>query len=443
MTTSTTTPAGAGRRGDPIRSAAATGARAFDLGIRAYLWGYPPVITARTRDYATDPTRDDSFPPNTFSHSTKLYDHREHIIVKPNNDTLYSWAWVNLANGPVTLTVPPVARYHSLHFMDAYTNTWAYIGSRTTGSSGGTFVIAGPRAPEPALDGARLLWSPTDHVWLLGRTLVDGPEDLPAAIEIIQGYTLSGPPSATASGGPARSPHTVAESGLGFFDELSAVLASDPPPAEDADLLDELAAVGVGPGRTPSEDITDPVVRAALSASVGAAHEWLESYGGATTAPGWSYSTRLGDYGRDHLLRAAIALRGLGALTAAEAIYPTTKRDADGDRLVGTGTYVLRFGPDELPPVGQDFGFWSLTMYDERNFLVENSIGRYSIGDRTPGIRYEDDGSLEIVFSHARQPDGVNWLPAPEGPFEVTLRCYLPTGALLNGEYVVPPLRKR
>lgn len=442
MTSSTTTEPRSNRLRNPITDAAAAGAGVFDLGIRAYLWGYPPVITARTRDYATDPNREDSFLPNTFSHSSKLYDHREHIIVKPNNDTLYSWAWLDLVDGPVTLTVPPVPRYHSFQFMDAYTNTWAYVGSRTTGSEGGTYMLIGPEAEAPNGIDAQILRAPTNHVWLLGRTLVDGPGDLAQAIEIINGYAISGPTVAVSTDRrPASSPHTIPRAGLGFFDELAAVLASDPPPVDDKELLDELAAVGVEPGRVPSEEITDPIVRAALGAAVEAAHGWLESYEGARV-PGWTYSTRLGAYGRDHLLRAVIALRGLGAVTADEALYPTSKFDADGDRLTGDGTYLLRFGPDELPPVRTDFGFWSITMYDENNFLVENPIERYSIGDRTPGIRREEDGSLEIVISHARPDSIVNWLPAPKGPFEVTLRCYLPTGALRSGEYVVPPLRK-
>ncbi|MGF0247035.1 DUF1254 domain-containing protein [Rhodococcus erythropolis] len=442
MVPSSTTKPHFDRSRDPITAAAAVGAGVFELGMRAYLWGYPAVITARTRDYATDPTREDSYRPNTFSHSSKLFDHREHIIVKPNNDTLYSWAWLNLVDGPVTLTVPPVSRYHSFQFMDAYTNTWAYVGSRSTGSDGGTYVLIGPGSEAPASADVQVLRAPTDHVWLLGRTLVDGPEDLASAIEISNSYTLSGPDSVTSTRHvPALSPHTIPESGLGFFDELAAVVASDPPPAEDKPLLDELAALGVGPGCVPSEEITDPVVRTALRAAVGAAHGWLETYGGAKR-PGWTYGTRLGAYGRNHLLRAAIALRGLGALTADEAIYPTSRFDADGNRLTGEETYLLRFRPNELPPLRKDFGFWSITMYDKRNFLVDNPIERYSIGDRTSGIRYEEDGSLEIVISHVRQGSAVNWLPAPKGPFEVTLRCYLPTGALRSGEYVVPPLRR-
>lgn len=432
-----------GRRRDPIAEVAEKGGRILDLGMRAYLWGYPAVITARTRDYATDPLRDDSFPQNTFSHSTELYDHRNRIIVKPNNDTLYSWAWVDLSRGPVTLTVPPVSRYHSFQLMDAYTNTWAYVGSRTTGSDGGTYVMVGPDAEHTGTDGATVLRSPTDHVWLFGRTLVDGPDDLATAGEIIRGYTLRGPeipaPRRTA---PAPSPHTLPEAGLEFFDELSRVLASDPPSEHDQGLLDELAAVGVAAGREPSVEITDPVVRGALGAAVGTAHRWLASYGRALSAPGWSYSTKLGDYGRNYLLRASVALRGLGALTADEAIYPTTRYDKDGERLDGRQTYLLRFGPGELPPVGDVLGFWSLTMYDEDNFLVENPINRYSIGDRTPDIVYGDDGSLEIVVSRERPEPGVNWFPAPAGPFEITMRCYLPTGTLLDGEYVVPALCK-
>ncbi|WP_019203453.1 DUF1254 domain-containing protein [Tsukamurella sp. 1534] len=429
-------------RRDPIDGAADAAARWARLGFRAYLWGYPAVITARTRDYATDPTRRDGFPPNTFSHSAALYTHEDRLIVKPNNDTVYSWAWVDLSAGPVTLTVPPVQRYHSFQLMDAYTNTIGYVGTRTTGSGGGEYLVVGPGDEGAPSSGATVLRSPTAHVWLLGRTLVDGPDDLAAATAIEESYRLTGPHVAPPSG-PAPSPHTVREAGLGYFDELCAVLASDPPPARDAEFLAELAGFGIAAGRVPSVEITDPVAREMLGAAVGAAHDWLESYGGATTRPGWSYSTRLGDYGADSLLRAAIALRGLGAVTADEAVYPTSKYDADGERLVGSNEYVLRFAADELPPVDDGHGFWSITMYDEENFLVENPIDRYSIGDRTPGVVRGADGSLEIRISATPPADGTaNWLPAPEGPFEVTMRCYLPTGTLLAGDYVVPALRR-
>ena len=138
-----------------------------------------------------------------------------------------------------------------------------------------------------------------------------------------------------------------------------------------------------------------------------------------------------------------MALKYIGALESAEAVYPMAYVDAEGRPLNGAQAYRLHFAPGQLPPVN---GFWSLTMYDRRNFmLVPNHIGRYAIGDRTRGLVHGTDGSLTIHLQTQPPRDAAaraNWLPAPAGPFYLCLRAYLPQPPLLDGGYALPGVQR-
>ncbi len=139
--------------------------------------------------------------------------------------------------------------------------------------------------------------------------------------------------------------------------------------------------------------------------------------------------------------RAAAALAGLWGNHGYEAAYVMTYVDADGQDLDGTNEYTLRLSP--TPPVG---AFWSLTMYSIPDFfLVANDIDRYSIGDRTPGIVFDDDGGLTITISHAKPSDATaaaNWLPAPDAPFRPILRMYVPDAGVFDGTFVLPAIER-
>ncbi|MGV9796986.1 DUF1254 domain-containing protein [Mycobacterium sp. NPDC003449] len=419
-----------------------TAAEAFALGFEAYVWGYPLVLTMRTRDFLLSPARHRPTRINALRATHRLLTDRDREVVKPNNDTLFVIGWIDLSAAPVTLTVPDVQRYYSFQLMDAYTETWGYIGTRTTGTRAGTYTIAGP---DPAGEqDADVLRSPTNTVWMLGRVLVNGVSDLPEAARIAESFHLSGPDTRPGpdAATPAPSPHGVGAAGLAFFDELGTALIGNPPPDTDRDLLARLEAIGIGAGRTPSADITDVAVRESLAASVAAAHASIAAsdLGGLSASHGdWTYDLNIGSYHGDHLLRSVTALRGLGALTADEAVYANAGADADGERFDGTHRYLLRFGADQLPPVD---GFWSLTLYDDNDFLTANPIDRFTISDRSTQLHYGPDGSLSIVISHDAPDETSNWLPAPRGRFQLTLRCYTPRAALLRGEYVVPSVQR-
>lgn len=152
---------------------------------------------------------------------------------------------------------------------------------------------------------------------------------------------------------------------------------------------------------------------------------------------GWSYYLTFGRNEPPSLAAASAAKHGMFGHLAEEAVYFIESGDASGGQV-----YTLHFDADEFPPVG---AFWSLTMYyDELPYnLVANPIDRFVISDRTPGIQFNDDGSLDIYIQHD-QPEAdkaANWLPAPDGPFRMLLRAYITGEPILDGSYAPPPLQ--
>ncbi|WP_331739532.1 DUF1254 domain-containing protein (plasmid) [Streptomyces sp. NBC_00015] len=441
-------------RATPADPALHRAGRVIDLALQAYVYGYPLVALRRTRNLLTSEDVGIGAPVNAFLHVERLMTPRSREVVKPNNDTLYSSAFLDLREGPLLLTVPDTqGRYYSLTLFDAYTNAFAYVGRRTTGTRAGRYVITGPghRGPLPELP---VLTAPTDSVWLLGRTLVDGPHDLDAACDTIRRYTLTTvrgtPPPTAHHHGPVLSPQHLGAGGIEFFDEVCAALALDPPPDADRPVLDLIAELGIGPGCTPSREVTDPVVRAALD-TVGVSGDALLNLapGAAPAEPGstrqgirqrdgWSYYLSTGSYDQRYLIRAGVAQQGIGAVHPDEALYIGARADAQDRPLDGRRRYLLRFEPGRLPPVD---AFWSVTAYDREQYLMDNPLGRYSVGDRTPRLVYGDDGSLELYIQHDEPVQGPsNWLPVGPGRFELTVRCYQPHSRLLDGRYTLPPL---
>ena len=208
---------------------------------------------------------------------------------------------------------------------------------------------------------------------------------------------------------------------LSFYDALGAALAENPPPAGDRCALRVFAAAGIGPtGAQPGGDEAPPARRSRPRRG-GARHresrlssrEPRQPRPQQRLAGGARY---IGRYGRNWLGRAVIGLTALGANTPPETVYPVALTDSRGRPLDGRNRYTVRFERGELPPVG---AFWSLTMYGDDLYLVDNPIGRYAIGDRTPGLRRDRDGSLTLHVQRpapAKAAARANWLPAPGGP---------------------------
>src|SRR5215213_843689 len=359
--------------------------RAYSAGVAAYVYGLAPLSVR-----ATVPR----FPRNQIVSIGQLVEPEVRTVVSPNVDTTYTVGQIDLSDGPRVMDVPDTrGRYYVLQFMDAYSNTFAYVGRRTTGTKPGSFVLVPPGYAGALPAGAKAIRSPTDLIWLIGRTLVKSAADLPGVTELMRGYTLT--PLTAWSAGERTSPIVlpafppmqnplVIPKGLAYFDQLGEAVAANPPPRGDACALKAFRAAGIGRGLTPSTLAAGPTRRGLLAAAnagprlVARAVDHANAYSRVRNN-GWLISPGyIGDYGRNWLGRAVVARFALGANTAPETVYPSARTDSRGRALRGSNRYRIRFAKGNLPPAG---AFWSLTMYDAQNYLHPNALRRYAVGD--------------------------------------------------------------
>ncbi len=424
------------------------------LAAEAYIYLYPLVTMEATRRQAINTPAGDhpGFGlPDEFHHVREFPHADFRAVVRPNFDTLYSSAWIDLGAGPVKVSAPDTDdRYFMLPILDMWTDVFANPGKRTTGTGAQEFTLVGPGgAGDLDLDGT-VIEAPTPWVWIIGRTQTNGPADYVAVNRVQDGFRIE-PLTPRAEFRPDPDADTRTEplrivngmSGVDFFTYASAPLAANPPHATDHDVLARIAGIGIEPGAA-----FDPGRLAAgeldeLEAGVADAKRKipaaLRRFG--TAANGWMMNTEtMGVYGNLYLKRALVTQVGLGANPAEDAIYPLLVADADGAPTDGGNDYVIHFDADGLPPVA---AFWSITMYDGEGFQVPNELDRFAIGDRDP-LTYNADGSLDIYVQRENPgPDRVaNWLPSVPGPSGITMRLYAPEPAILDGSWV-PPVVKR
>jgi hypothetical protein len=407
--------------------------KAFAAGVAAYVYGLAPVAVHETTQ---------RFPENQLISIAALTNPTVRTVVLPNVDTTYTVGRLQLSGGPRVLDVPGTAgRYYVIQLLDAYSNTFAYVGRRTTGTKAGSYAVVPPGYKGALPAGVKRIQSPTNLVWVLGRTLVRDEADMPAVSALMGRYRFTALDAWTQ--GQRQSPLVLPSfptlppvtlpTGAAFFATLDEVLASNPPPKRDACAIRAFARAG-GPSLGPAIRAAKRIVAKAENK----ANRYRAKRNNGWLLPG----PYIGAYGRNYLGRAVIATAALGANTRPETVYPLAVDDVDGRKLTGRHRYRIRFPRGQLPPAN---AFWSLTLYGNDRYLVENPIDRYAIGDRTKGLRRGKDGSLTIYVQHNR-PSGAaaaNWLPAPAGEFRLALRIYEPRRSVLNGRWLPPPVRRR
>lgn len=417
------------------------------LAEQAYIYGYPLVLMAATRDVMTA-TGNEATPVNHFNHKRTFPDPSFTDVVSPNADTLYSLAWLDLHRQPMVLSVPATdGRYYLMQLLSGWTDVFASIGKRTTGTGPGRFVIVGPSWQGKLPSGLQEIRSPTEMVWLIGRTQTNGPADY-AAVRALQdqyrlmplderaidaplpqrGSNITPPAEQVAKMEPAT-----------FFGGLAALLPTNPPTSADASAMGELARLGVRPGlpfRAKSAQ------QSALAEGVSRGRAVIEraaKNGQSAHKNGWVSHLGLGSYGTNYLTRAAVAMFGLGANLAADAVYAQARTDSQEQALQGSKRYCVHFEPGQTPPVD---AFWSVTLYNERQFFERNPIDRYAIGDRDD-LQFNPDGSLDLYVQHDMPADAKrkNWLPAPDGgSFNLVMRMYEPRREILDGRWQPPQI---
>ena len=406
----------------------------WELVSDAYIYAFPLVLTDATKTLSTntDGSITGRAPINQINHATKLADASFRTVVSPNVDTLYSQAWLDISAEPVIYVLPEADRFCNVQLLDAWTNTAAVL------DKAGAYAIALPSWEGELPEGVTRVDVPTATVWTIARIVLSGNEDLPNVYAIREQMRLL-PLSAYLEGGDYIAPtgtydkendfvpvnKVLSMSPAEFFNTANALMQINPPAEDDAKLLEKLAAINVGQGMTfdasilgadAAERWTQMLkgLRATLSA---------ESANYAQNLGQWIYFGRpIGDFGTAYTYRAMVALVGLGANTVDVAIYPKTDTDVTGAALTGEKTYTIHF--ETLPPTLEG-GFWSVTAYNEENFLIDNPIDRYCINDRS-AYRRNEDGTLDLVLSKEAPEDTSNWLPVSDGEFHLFMRIYLP-----------------
>ena len=415
-----------------------------ELATTAFVGGYPLVVTMRTlRNLGA------LVGTNSLFWQTELAGPASRVIVAPNRDTFYSVAVLDLRAEPMVLTLPEITdRYVTYQFLDAWTDSFAYLGTRATGGRAGTWIVTPPGWTGEVPDGMEQIESPTPQLFLLGRLAVEGEGDAAAIAAIAAEASLQ--PLSSALGEPSpgvppalgESPGTAQDvpTDAAFFDELLAALAVNPPttPYQEA-LFSELAERFDLPEGGPVPD--DPAVVAAFDEAAAAGDRRIDEAveGQRDPVGGWGVRSGIGRYGDDLLGRALVTRVGWGANVDEEAVYPLARVDAAGDPLSGENTYRITFPPGGLPPVD---AFWSLSVYGDDMFFTEHPSGRYSTGSEDAELVAGPDGSVEIVLAHEQPADARNWLPVPAGPFVLMLRLYLPGPAILDGSYQIPAIER-
>lgn len=426
-----------------------------EIAKEAYVYGFPMVDGYRIQHaYFVDrdnPQYKGGW--NEIHSMARVFTPADTAIQTPNSDTPYSMLGADLRAEPLVLTVPPIAagRYYSLQFVDGYTHDYAYVGSRTTGNGGGTYLLAGPRWDGEAPAGVDdVIRSATDFSLVIYRTQLFGPDDVDAVQRIQAGYVVQplsafqNSPAGTAPPIDFVAPLTPDEQRTSprFFQVLDFVLRTAPVLPDEQRLRERFAAIGIGRDLDP--DRLSPEIRAALQAGMSDAWADFDTFKTEQLATGRVTSGQLfgthAELSHDYLYRMAGAVLGIYGNIAQEAMYPVIATDSTGAPLDGANEYTLRFEPGRLPPVN---AFWSITMYGlPRSLLVDNPIDRYLINSAmVPDLIEDADGGITVYVQHRSPGPGreANWLPAPPGPFHVIMRLYWPKQEALSGEWKAPP----
>ncbi|TYC49309.1 DUF1254 domain-containing protein [Rhodobacterales bacterium] len=440
------------------------------IATEGYVYFYSLITMDLTREQLTNvPAGGSSYggPANWFNNVRQYPAADDKTVVRPNFDTLYSSAWLDLTKEPVVISVPDTdGRYYLLPILDMWTNVFASPGWRTTGTEAQTLLITPPGwrpdlrdrfAEEYKLpEDTQLIEATTPHAWMIGRIKTDGPHDYDAVHKIQDalkisplsqwGKDLKAPQVTVDKSVDMKTPPKVqvdTMSGETYFTRAAELLKTIPPHSTDQPILARLKQIGLEAGKSFEFEEADPVVKQAIEKAPKAGQDLMawKLPRLASIANDWSMNTdTMGVYGNYYLKRSIVSQVGLGANQAQDAIYPLNLADSTGAPLSGENNYVLHFEKSEIPPAN---GFWSVTLYDKQGYQVANSLDRFAVSSWMPFV-YNADGSLDLYFQNESPGKDMeaNWLPAPKEAFNLTMRLYAPKSEALTGKWVPPAVTK-
>jgi hypothetical protein len=427
------------------------------IALDAYIYFYPLMSMDLSRKQFTNGTDDFKGPMNTFVNVPAYPPADFKGVVRSNFDTLYSVSWLDMTKEPLVISAPDTdGRYYLLPMLDMWTDVFASPGWRTTGTKAGNFLVTPPGWKGSVPDGMTRIDAPTPYVWLIGRTKTDGPPDYDAVRKIQAGYKVTLlsefgkppkpvefklDPSVDMKTPPKVQVDTMA--GGKYFAYAAELLKLHPPHVTDEPIIARMKKIGIEVGKSFDISKLDPAVQKALE---GAPQDGQKLMAWklptlARVSNGWSMNTdTVGVYGNYYLKRAILSQQGLGANVVEDAIYPLNLADESGKPLDGANKYTITFEKGAAPPVN---AFWSITLYDQEGFQVGNVLNRFAVSSWMP-FKYNSDGSLDLYFQNESPGKDMeaNWLPAPKGPFNLTMRLYAPKSEALTGKWNPPPVTK-
>ncbi len=427
----------------------------------AFLYCYSLVIMDITKRKLTntETPSSEAAPLNQFASKSEFPTYQFKTVVRPNADTYYSTAFCDLTAEPLVLSLPNTNdRYYLMPMLDAYSNVFVSPGKRTTGTEAGNYLISNASWNGTVPDGIKEHFkAPTDLIWILGRIQCNGKEDGEKVVIPIQkklkltplsswGKEYSEPKGTVDPTVPKEDPNNyVLNLPIDqFFNLANKLMVANPPKPEDKPAMEKFAKLRVGSNAKFDLSKFDAATQSAMKdipKKVYAAFD-KQLAEPQKLINGWNIIMKgMGSYGTDYAMRAFVTYVGLGANLPQDAVYPSNSLDQEGKPYSGANKYIIHFNKGETPPVD---GFWSLTMYDQAGYFIENPINTYAVG-HGPAFKFNDDSSLDIYIQNESPGKEWqnNWLPAPKGEFNVMMRLYWPKETMLNGTWSPPLIKKQ
>ena len=438
-------------------------AAAVGLVTQAYLYSYPSMTMDYTHKVSANVEVSNGLakaPINQWGSMHQFPKAGYTSVVRPNLDTFYSVIYADLSDGPLYIEIPATERYYLIPILNAHGDVIESLGSRTTGQGALKIALLGPNFDGQVDSDLTVIRSTTSLNWLLGRISAKNNEDGKLVVSEFQSKLVAKPLSERNNLQYRTPKGTINQQYVGltpmdvvddmdivqYLNESMALLVNNPGYAEDAPLLTKLQKIGFKAGGSFDINQFNKATQAAIQkvpqSIAGAFAKMTANPPTKNLQNGWNVITSgLGEYGTEYFLRAYVTKIGYGANQAVDAIYPNAAVDTDGQKFNGSYKYLLHFPADNIPPVN---GFWSLTMYDTKGFLVDNVIDRYNLSSMKD-LTYNEDGSLDLLVQFDRPENNEsNWLPSPPAGehFELTFRMYYPQDTVLNRTYILPGVKR-
>jgi hypothetical protein len=431
-------------------------ALAYTAGVQTYINAFPMMDLYRTLwETSFDPKRGHDRTLNEFFIFDRLITSKDDWVVTPNEDTIYSRAFLDLRKEPIVLVIPPTTRQYWVPISDMRHDFDAAPSWDTLGARGGAFALCAPGWQGVLPEGVQRIDMGTPLGWMLPRFAVDGEADLPAAVALQEQVQLV-PLSQWGAANVARPKPDPAEfprftradltNAKAYFTTLNTLLRLSPRlgnPMDEA-IAGWLREIGMDPATRFDWDKLSPQARRGLERAAADGHRIIADRmpRAVPIVNNWQLARLDKRKSGDPVIAAAAAMLGLLWNPREVSTYDVAFVDGAGTPLDGSNRYVVRFSP--TPPVN---AFWSMTMYSAQTMIfVPNALNRYSVGDRTKGMVYGKDGSL-TVYLQANEPtdpvERANWLPAPQGRFYLVTRHYSPKSPIVTGDWLPPPVTKR